>query len=197
MPRKYKKRVIPNIEDKINKLIIKEKFIKQDGKTYVKCLCECGDWTECRLTEIVQNRTKSCGCHKAELASERTKKRNFKHGKSDLKKNRIFRIWCAMKARCYCKGDLSFNNYGGRGIQVCEEWLNDYLIFENWSINNGYQDNLTIDRINVNGNYCPENCRWTTRQIQAVNRRNNRQDTVKITAFGETKAILNWLQDVM
>ena len=86
---------------------------------------------------------------------------------------RLRRIWWGMKTRCYNKNDKHYKNYGARGISISDEWL----IFENfkdWSLNNGYDNNLTIDRINVNGNYCPENCRWVTTLVQGNNRRNNR-----------------------
>ena len=78
-----------------------------------------------------------------------------------------------MKRRCYCKTDKAYNNYGGRGIKVCEEWKNNYLHFKEWSINNGYKENLTIDRINNDGNYESNNCRWINKKQQANNRRTN------------------------
>jgi len=82
----------------------------------------------------------------------------------------LYRRWNHFKARCNNPEDASYKNYGGRGITVCPEWDNDYEIFKSWALANGYEEHLTIDRINTDGNYCPENCRWTTNTIQARNR---------------------------
>jgi hypothetical protein len=101
---------------------------------------------------------------------------------------RIYRIWCNMKSRCYNKNILNFINYGGRGIMVCEEWRNNFESFLKWSMENGYQDDLLIDRIDNNGNYEPTNCRWTTRKEQNLNRRNNRL----VTIDGITKSFSEW-----
>lgn len=186
------------VGDKFNRLTIISKHIvykHNQNMTMAVCNCDCGKQHECKLTAIVSGYTKSCGCLKSEKASARLKVSNFKHGKADLKNNRIFRIWSAIKTRCFNQKIKEWKNYGGRGITICEEWKKDYEIFEKWALENGYSDELTIDRINVNGNYEPSNCRWVGKDLQARNRRNNRQDTVKITAFGETKTVLDWLND--
>ena len=96
-----------------------------------------------------------------------------------------------MKQRCYNKNSKSYKNYGGRGIKICDEWLskeNGFLNFYNWAINNGYNSNLSIDRIDNNGNYEPSNCRWVNNLIQSNNRRNNR----KLTFNGDTLNISEW-----
>lgn len=186
------------IGDKFNRLTIKNKIIEDKyGQhiTYAICDCDCGKEHTVKLTFLVSNHTKSCGCLRDEKARERVIERNWKHGESDLKNNRLYRIWSAMKSRCYTQYSRSFKDYGGRGIIVCDDWKKDFLIFKDWALNNGYSDDLSIDRVDVNGNYEPSNCRWATNQQQARNRRNNRMDTVKITAFGETKSALDWLDD--
>lgn len=101
---------------------------------------------------------------------------------------RLYSIWHNMKKRCYYAKSKSFKNYGARGITVCDEWKNDYRAFEKWAMENGYRYNLTIDRINVNGNYEPSNCRLATREQQDCNTRRN----VNITYKGETKTVAQW-----
>lgn len=105
---------------------------------------------------------------------------------------RLHRIWQNMKARCYRKSAREYENYGGRGITVCEEWRSNYEKFKEWAINNGYADNLTIDRINVNGNYEPTNCRWITNKEQ----QNNRRDNACYEFNGETKTLAQWSEEL-
>lgn len=103
-------------------------------------------------------------------------KLKFKHGYAH--KEKLYSVWKSMKGRCFCKSDKAYKNYGGRGISVCEEWQNDYVAFRTWAYSNGYRNDgkfqeFTIDRIDVNGNYCPENCRIVPNSIQAKNKRNS------------------------
>lgn len=186
------------IGDKINRLIIIKKYNKYEhsqNKTYAKCLCECGKEIDVKLAAIKSGHIKSCGCLKSELARQRAIKRNTTHAKSDLKNNRLYRIWSAMKSRCKNINYVQFKNYGGRGICICEEW-NNFISFESWSLSNGYSDKLTIDRIDVDGNYESNNCRWVDRKTQANNKRNViRSNSVMITAFNECKFISEWLID--
>ena len=90
-------------------------------------------------------------------------KKNTKHGQRNA---RLYKIWCGIKYRCYNLNSNEYEIYGGRGIGLCKEWNNNFEEFYKWAIANGYKDDLTIDRINVDGNYTPENCRWTTMKIQ-------------------------------
>lgn len=113
---------------------------------------------------------------------------NYKHG---LKNTRLFSIWSNMKTRCYNSNSLQFKSYGARGIKICTEWLNDFKKFYDWAMSNGYDDNLTLDRIDVNGHYEPSNCRWTTSKVQANNRRTN-----KLLEYnGEIKTLMEWCED--
>lgn len=108
----------------------------------------------------------------------------------NLSKHKLYRVWHDMKDRCYRKNNSDYKDYGGRGITVCKEWLNDFQKFYDWAINK-WQKRLIFDRINVNGNYEPNNCRFVTPEISANNTRSN----IKIVAFGETKTISQWSED--
>lgn len=92
------------------------------------------------------------------------------HGMSDT---RLYSIWKGMRKRCQAEYRPEYSDYGGRGIKVCKEWNIDFMSFYDWSMKHGYSDSLSIDRINVNGDYCPENCRWVTDEVQANNKRSN------------------------
>lgn len=135
-------------------------------------MCDCGEIVNASIASVRIGGQKSCGC----LRSKVSKDVNLRHGDSrpGSKYNRIYRIWSQMKRRCDLPTAVSYPNYGGRGISVCKEWSDDYVSFKNWSLENGYEDNLTIDRTNNDGNYEPDNCRWTTRTVQANNRSTNR-----------------------
>lgn len=123
------------------------------------------------------------------LNDDAPKHRNFKHGEGT--KDRLYRIWSGMKTRCYNDNEPAYPRYGGRGITIHESWLTDYVAFKSWALSNGYSNELTIDRIDNDGNYEPGNCRWITRKEQNRNRRSN----VMATAFGETKSVAEWADD--
>lgn len=164
---------------KFGKLLVLERvddYIRPNdhkGRPRYKCLCECGKITYVIGTSLTYGVTKSCGCNMG--------KNLLKHGFAH--KEKLYNVWENIKARCK-------NNkyYGGRGIKICDEWKNDYTAFRNWAINNGYNENLTIDRIDVNGNYEPNNCRWVDIFVQANNKRNN----VYLTYKNETKTVHQW-----
>lgn len=177
---------IPKLYDlkgkQFNYLKVIEKHREPIGKQiYWNCECCCGKTIIVNTRDLTHEKIKSCGCMKRYIQSEKKKT----HGMSNT---RIFGIWSGMKNRCYIPSSSNYEIYGGRGITVCQEWLYDFMSFYNWAMENGYSDGLTIDRIDPNGNYCPENCRWATIKEQSNNRRNNRF----LTAFGETHTVSEW-----
>ena len=157
-----------------------EKYIGlRKGKAYWLCKCDCGNITYTMTSNLTSYSVISCGCVQRKKAYDICMKRNITHGFS--KKERLYFIWKSMKQRCLNPHNKEYKNYGGRGISVCKEW-NDYTVFKEWALSNGYNLKLSIDRIDNNGNYCPENCRWTTKAIQNSNKRSN----IFLTYNGET-----------
>ena len=146
------------------------------------CLCDCGKTTDVVASSLRSGTTKSCGCYRDTCP---TNPRSKKHGQT---KTRLYRIWIHMKERCLAPYHNSYKSYGGRGITICNEWLNDFEAFRDWAIANGYRSDLTLDRIDVNGNYCPENCRWVTMAEQAFNKRTN--------VMHKGKCITQWAREV-
>lgn len=155
-------------------------------KTYYACQCDCGNVKVIRADALVGGCTVSCGCKKKEQDRVNLTA-NHSHKMSGT---RIYWVWVDMKNRCYNCMSTIYDRYGGRGILVCEEWKNDFKAFYDWAISNGYDEKLTIDRIDVNGNYEPSNCRWSTMKEQA----NNRTTNVKIRIGNVTKTITEWCE---
>lgn len=160
-----------------------EDKIEESGKHRVRwtCVCDCGKIVTILSDNLRCERTMSCGCFR----SEKSALRNKTHGKSTTK---LYGVWCGIKARCFNKNSTAYKDYGGRGIKMCEEWSNHYDLFEKWAIDNGYKEGLSIDRIDNNGDYSPENCRWVTDAAQANNRRSNRIYTIN----GVTHNLTEW-----
>lgn len=141
--------------------------LQKDNETLIfdseKDACEYLNVKQCSLASYYK-RNKLCKGYKVVKLGSST------HNDT---KTRLFKIWSGMKERCYREKHSHYKNYGGRGIKVCEKWKNDFGEFKEWAINNGYKENLTLDRINVNGNYEPSNCRWATQKEQHNNTRKN------------------------
>lgn len=165
--------------------VIEQQGINKNRKALWLCVCDCGNSVVLASTALVSNNAKSCGCLRKEKTSERVKT----HG---LSKTRIYTTWSHMKDRCYNPNDAKYKNYGERGITICDEWKDNFQSFFKWSIENGYADNLTIDRIDVNGNYEPSNCRWATAEMQASNRRTSHL----ITHNGKTQTMKQWANEL-
>lgn len=167
--------------EKYNRLtFIRYVGYKKNETEIWECKCDCGNTTFVKKTFVTSGHTKSCGCLKG-IAY------NTRHGMCET---RIYNTHQKMKQRCYKEYDKEYHNYGGRGIRVCDEWLgkNGFINFYNWAIENGYKDDLTLDRIDVNGNYESDNCRWVDMTTQANNKRNNKL----ITYDGKTMTLSEW-----
>lgn len=139
--------------------------------TMWRCRCDCGNELIVRNDSLCSGKSKSCGC----LKRERTVERNYRHGDSH---SRLYNVWRGMKQRCSDPKHISYCYYGERGITVCEEWQ-DFAAFHDWALANGYDEDAprgrcTLDRIDVNGNYGPENCRWVSMKIQQNNHQKRR-----------------------
>lgn len=159
---------------------------KSGFEYYYLCKCDCGNEKIIRSYALTENMTQSCGCLHKEMVSTKTREKIITHG---LSRSDLYRKWAGMKSRCYNNKEINFYLYGGRGVKVCEEWQ-EFEPFYNWATKNGYKKGLTIDRINVNGDYEPKNCRWATIKEQQNNRRNNHY----LTYNGKTHTITEWAE---
>lgn len=146
------------------------------------CKCSCNKHTIAYVDEqnLKRGLSNSCGCLKSELSSQRL----LKHGETDT---RLYIIWVSMRERCYNLNSSYYKDYGGRGISIAKEW-DEFLSFKEWALSHGYSDDLTIDRIDVNGNYEPSNCRWATILEQNNNKRNN----IRIEYHGVIRTASEW-----
>lgn len=148
-----------------------------------ECICDCGNKKDVLAVHLRSGHTQSCGCKRAENVS----KMRFKHGGRDT---RLYTIWKNMKSRCFNQNNRDYCLYGGRGISICDEWVNNYASFMDWALDNGYADCLSIDRLDVDGDYCPENCRWATQKEQCNNTRRN----ILVDIDGEVLTLKGWCE---
>ena len=148
------------IEDHTNEVYGKLKVIefveRKNRKTYWKCQCDCGNEIILPITYLTTGDTKSCGCLRKEISAK------TQHKKAFVKNKRLYAIWIDMRRRCYNDKRSNYVYYGAKGINICDEWKNDFKKFQEWSFKNGYTDDFTIDRINNKKGYEPDNCRWIT-----------------------------------
>ena len=153
------------------------------GKFFWNCKCICGKEKVIRGEKLRSGNTRSCGCLQREVRG----KAKRKHGMTNSK---LYTIWLNMKSRCRYPGNTMYHNYGGRGIKYCDEW-NDFEEFKTWAENAGYKEGLSLERIDVDGNYEPENCKWIPISQQSLNQRRSH----RVTAFGKTQTIKEWADE--
>lgn len=163
--------------------VIREVGLDKNSHRLFECECDCGSVKQYTLINL-QNRkspTRSCGCA-----------RGLRDGVKSGSREKLYKTYINMKQRCNNPNTPNFHNYGGRGISVCEEWENDYNAFRKWAYEAGYKPGckreLTLDRIDNNGNYAPSNCRWVNMEVQS----NNKRENVRITYNGETHTLSEW-----
>ena len=149
--------------------------------------CVCGKEKIIGIKNVSGGTTKSCGCKQSYLSS--LAKHNYKHGE---RYTRLYNIFHKMQSRCYNPNYREHCYYSDRGITICDEWKNNFVAFRDWALKNGYKDNLTIDRIDVNKGYSPDNCRWVTPKQQSRNKRNN----IPITYNEKTKILIEWCEEL-
>ncbi len=148
-----------------------------------ECVCDCGNHKAVRLSSLRNGNTKSCGCYRNECSSAR----RTRHGMSDSK---LYGVWNSMKDRCESISNRSYPLYGGRGIKVCSDW-HDASVFIQWALSNGYREGLTLDRIDGNGDYCPDNCRWVDHIVQ----NNNTSRNHLLFHDGRSQTIAEWSRE--
>lgn len=170
------------IGKKYGRLTVKDVIKRPKQRTMWLCTCDCGTTKEYYPANVRRGTSLSCGCMQRQQLSERKKT----HG-GYASKEPLYSVWCGIRKRCLSESCEKFKDYGGRGVLLCEQW-HDYSAFREWSMSSGYKTGLSIDRIDVNGNYCPENCRWTDSRTQ----QNNRRSCVYYTHNGETHTLKEW-----
>lgn len=173
------------IGKRFNNLVVIERVANSpNGQTVWKCKCDCGNTTIVRRGNLISGAVKSCGCL--------VRKKNSENCTHKMSKTRLYQEWAGIKARCVYKNSVNNSDYGGRGIKMCKEWADSFVAFRDWALQNGYRDDLTIERIDVNGEYCPENCKWIPKSEQSSNRRS----CIIITYNGKTQNLNDWCKEL-
>ena len=146
---------------RFGRLVANRTVGRKNGRYVWECVCDCGNIVRVEVSKLKNGHTNSCGCLRRDIVL----KMSSSHG---LCHTRLYRIWCNMKTRCFNKDAHNFSFYGGKGIGICEEWLHDFQAFYDWAMGNGYEDGLTIDRIDSDKDYSPQNCQWITQSQNAT-----------------------------
>lgn len=187
---------IPKHIDLSGKRFHRLTVLREEGRVHGRpafvCRCDCGNLVRVNASELNASKIQSCGCLQHERASQCLSAMKTTHGEST---SRLYSIWMSMKNRCRNRRCKEYPLYGGRGIKVCAEWAGSYETFRDWAMSTGYDEaaprgKCTIDRIDVNGNYGTENCRWATQSEQCNNRQKNRY----VEVDGRRKTIAEWAQ---
>lgn len=162
-----------------------EDAVSKSGRHRIRweCKCDCGKTITAYSENLKSGKTTSCGCYRIELIRERS----ITHGET---RSKLYGVWSSIKSRCLNSNTVAYKDYGGRGISICDEWKNSFEAFRDWAYANGYKEGVSIDRIDNNGNYCPDNCKWVISVVQANNRRSNNL----ITYNGETLTVTEWAE---
>ena len=178
---------------KFGRLTVLERY-PEKKKGYIQwvCECQCGNIIVVRSDLLKSGNTRSCGCLAKEIHSMRCRELGLTRATHKKSNTRLYKIYANMKDRCYNKNNHAYKDYGLRGITICKEWLESFNAFYEWAINNGYGDNLTIDRKNNNSGYSPNNCRWITRTEQSLNTRHNKF----ITYNNKTQTLKEWTDEL-
>lgn len=166
---------------RFGKLVVQRLHHRDGSAVWWECLCDCGRLKVVRGSNLRQGTVQSCGCLLRDAHTT--------HGDS---RTRLHNIWLDMKGRCTNPNHPRYCSYGGRGITICPEWSNSFATFREWAMDNGYRDDLSVDRIDNNSGYCPENCRFTDSIQQANNKGNN----YHITYNGRTQTINEWAREL-
>ena len=166
------------------------RYVGYDKGALWECRCDCGKIKNVRSDHLRYGKSTSCGCFRAEVTAKETAQKIAKHG---MWGTRLYREWIQMKQRCSPScSKTHYDRYYGRGIRVCPEWEHDFDAFAEWALSNGYNDSLSIDRLDNDGNYEPTNCRWVTEETQA----NNKSTSRFITYKGKTKTLAEWAREL-
>lgn len=170
---------------KFGKWTVVGEIFKKKYNPFVECKCDCGTIRAVNVYDLKSGRSTNCGCQRRKTCRDL----QYKHG---LSNSRLDRILSGMITRCTNPKSIHYKNYGGRGIKVCEEWMNNRKAFFEWALNNGYDDNLTIDRKDNDKGYSPDNCRWVTKEFQNINKRR----TIFVEINGERKCLKDWCKEI-
>lgn len=180
---------------KFGRLTVQYQVPNNNHHTRWHCVCECGNTKDVLQQNLANGHVQSCGCLLSERSLERINAVNSSMGREhhNETKSRLYQIWIGIKTRCLRKTSTSYKNYGARGITICREWLDSFATFREWALSNGYSDELSIDRVNVDEGYSPENCRWVSKSVQSFNKRMPARNTSGHVGVSLNKQTNKWV----